>query len=78
MQGASREVTGNSQETKQIDRTVIVHSSCSSSSTSTVLGLTTPANLENDFQIFSRGTIEFIITGKGGATLLDTKFQSVQ
>ena len=75
MQRASREVTGNSQEeTKQIDRTVIVHSSCSSSSTSTVLGFTTAANLENDFQIFSRGTIESIKTGKGGATLLDTKF----
>ena len=78
MRRASRAVTGNSQETKQIDRTVIVHSSCSSSSTSTVLGFTTAANLENDFQIFYRGTIESIKTGKGGATLLDTKFQSVQ
>ena len=58
MQGASREVTSNNQETKQIDRVVIVHSSSSSSSTSAVQGFTTPINSGNDLQIFSRGTID--------------------
>ena len=39
---------------------------------------TTPANLGNDFQIFSRGTIESIKTGIGRAKLVDTTSQSVQ
>ena len=61
MHRASREVTSMGQGTKQIDRMVVVHSS---SSTSKVQGFATPANSGNDFQIFSRVTIESIETGK--------------
>ena len=69
MQRASREVSSNGQGTKQIDRAVIFHSSSSSSSTSVVQGFTTSANPGSDFQIFPRGIIESIKTGKGRASL---------
>ena len=61
MHRASREVTSIGQGTKQIDRMVVVHSS---SSTSEVQGFAAPENSGNDFQIFSRMTIESIETGK--------------
>ena len=74
MHRASREVTRMGQGTKKIDRAVIVHSP---SSISAILGFTTPANSRKDFQIFSRGTIDSIKTGKGRATLVETKYQPV-
>ena len=70
MQRASREGTSNRQRNKQINRAVIVHSIISSSRVSAVHDFITPANSINDFQIFSRGTIEPIKTGNGRATLV--------
>ena len=70
MQRAFREFTSNRQRTKKIDRLVIIHSDISSSSASAVHDFTTPANSRNNFQIFSRGTIEPIKTGNRRATLV--------
>lgn len=77
MQRASREVTSNGQGTKKTNKAVIVHSSSSSSSTSAVQGFTTATNSGYDFQIFSRGAVESIKIGKGIATWVYTKSQSV-
>ena len=70
MQRASREGTSNRQRNRQINRAVFVHSIISSSRVSAVYDFITPASSSNDFQIFSRGTIEPIKTGNGRATLV--------
>ena len=57
---------------------VTAHSNSSSSSTSVVQSFTTTSNSGNDLQIFSRRTTESIKTGKGKATLMDTKSHPVQ
>lgn len=46
---ASRENISNSKRTKQINRVAIAHNRSSSSNTSVVKSLTTPANSLNDF-----------------------------
>ena len=68
----SKEATANGQVTKKIIRSVILHSSSSSSNASSVLGFTVP------FQIFSINGVDSTKTDKGGTILVNAKPQFVQ
>ena len=67
------------QGAKEIDRSVIIYSSSSSSSPSSIQGgFAASTNSSDDLEIFYGREVEYTKTGKGKATLNDTKPQSVR
>ena len=78
MQGNVRKTTGHSQRPKQINRSIVIHGSSSSSCTPSVSGITTRTNSRSPNELVPRWKTDSFKSGEGGVTLVDSKSKSLQ